>query len=88
MTIIKYYTARYGNSIKKVELSRETEKTVFHKSGRREAKVSDYCIYHDTWTEAHTHLVKQRTRALDIAKLKMASAEKDLCQVLALKEEN
>lgn len=50
--ITKYKTS-YGNKIEKVDCVRETDKRE-----RREAKISSYDCYFDTWEEAHEYLLK------------------------------
>lgn len=78
--IIKYMVKTWLNSIERVEILRETEKSVFFPrttfenkdiGERRESKSSGYGKYYDTWNEAHGHL-------LDNAKVKEGAAENNL----------
>jgi len=60
MAITKYRTSSWRPEIEQVEVTRETEQSVFIacKSGsdRREAKRSSYTQFHDSWADAHVYL--------------------------------
>ena len=54
--MIKYRTM--WNEIKEVEIKKETPKQVVLLDESREAKISDWRSYFDTWREAKAHLVE------------------------------
>jgi len=65
--IIKWETGGYGRDlIRRIECTRETEKSVWHirygKETRRD-KVSSYERVHDSWEEAKAFLVEKTTQS-------------------------
>lgn len=71
----KYEIAKYGHSIKRVEYTKETDKTVTlvtswagKKSERRAAKNTDYSKYFDSELEAVQHLIVRTSLRLDACK--------------------
>lgn len=83
MSIIKYRTDHFADKIEKVEVLRETEACVYlsrnptlgnKKDERREAKMSDYAQYHDSWADAHTYLMKKAEIAVKYASQNLKKA--------------
>lgn len=72
------------NGIEKIEIRGETTKLVTLLSGIREAKISEYNCYFDTWEEARAHLIEKVEK--DIRKyrtrLEMALAYKDKLEAM------
>ena len=86
ITKFKTQNKLYGILIEKVEVLRETARSVFVERGgrsqrceRREAKESEYNSYFDTWEEAHKHI--QAT-----ARIKIENARRVLEKALATYE--
>ena len=73
----KYRIGGYYVRIEEIEILRETESSVFiatthsRKKEQREAKVSSYHQYHDTWEAAHKYLLEK-------ASVRVASASRRL----------
>ena len=71
----RYQTTRWSTEIEEIEIIRETDDFVIlpcegRRKERREAKKSDYHLYHETWDAAHIYLLQ---RAKDrIAQLQWA----------------
>jgi len=81
--LVKFKTNYSAKTIVQVEVLRETTACVYlapvgrqikDKGERREAKISDFAQYHDTWSDAHTYLmrraesnVKEARRQLELA---------------------
>lgn len=69
---MKKFRTWYDTRIEEVEVTRETEQSVFlpagtrfHKNGeRREAKRSDHMNYFDTWDEARDFLIDREKDAI------------------------
>ena len=57
--MIKYKAILSLARIDKIEIAKETEKTVFLSNGRKANKVSDYASWHDTWEDARQHLLRE-----------------------------
>lgn len=92
--MIKYKT-RNKTDIEAVDVVRETEKCVFvpsvswgrkwdGKSVSREAKISEYSRYHDTWEEAHVYLLNKLDMRTELLRQRLESAEYDLSYVRAM----
>jgi hypothetical protein len=69
--------------IEEVEVERETESSVWIK-GRRNAKVTDYAMYFDTWEDAHDYLLKKCDEKIAYAKNQVLGLEDDRKKVWAL----
>lgn len=93
---VKYRTGGIGvEGIDAVELVRETPKMVVirepHYNDRsrliesRYLKGSSYCQLHDTWEDAHKHLIKVATLAVAETALKMATLEQKLVDIKRMK---
>jgi hypothetical protein len=84
----KYRTNRsnYPDYIHPVQVAKETEKSVWPVGGRnaREAKISDYVQYHDTWEEAHKWLVKRANKRVNSAIIRLAGEEGERDKILGL----
>jgi hypothetical protein len=63
--MIKYKAEHYywGHKINQEEVERETKTSVWVR-GARHAKVSQSGSYHDTWQDAHDHIVAGEERAV------------------------
>lgn len=60
----RYQTTRWDIKIEEIEVIRETESfmivpTEGRRKERREAKHSEYHLYHETWEAAHTYLLQR-----------------------------
>jgi hypothetical protein len=87
--MIKYRTEgtafRVKAQITSVKVDRETETSIWIK-GRRSNKVSQYEIYHDTWGDAHFHLLKEAGRHEQYALKKLEEANGCLGKVKAMEK--
>lgn len=73
----KYLTKTYYEHIQIVEVERESEQSVWIK-GTRNAKVTEYARYHDTFEEAKRHLIERHEKAIEYARDKIHRAESAL----------
>ncbi len=70
----KYQTSHWNIEIKEVEVVRETDNFIILswqygiKKERREAKHSEYHLYHDTWEAAHAYLLHRAEERVDQSK--------------------
>jgi hypothetical protein len=69
--------------IEEIEVERATTASVWI-NGRRNAKVTDYDMYHDTWDEAQSYLFRKCNEKIENAKRKILELEKARQKVLAL----
>ena len=85
--MIKYYTrCRYIDpTITSIEIDKETDKSVWI-NGRREAKRSEYRVYHDTWDDAKTFLLNRAESQVNSARYALNQAKGLLGNVKGLKE--
>lgn len=87
--VIKYRTRTYSSAIEEVEIVRETESSVFiaRNSGpeRRNAKVTTYDRYHDTWADAHAYLMVRAEFAVKHARQQLESANGNLGNIKGMK---
>ena len=74
---IKYRTNYAKDNIKEVEITRETNKSVFFlsyngkgKDERSERKESKYCMYFDTWVDAHLFLLNSAHKRVKSAEFR------------------
>lgn len=81
--MIKYRT--YFDKITAEEVKRETAKKVFLPNGRSESKATSYFSWHDTWEEAHAHLVKGAEDKVERLRLNLARANGILGQIKCMK---
>lgn len=77
--LVKFQTRRYGSKIERVECTRETESSVFFGT-QRQAKWSDWVQFHESWSDAHQHLmtsaeheVAAARRGLELANAKLGN---------------
>ena len=66
----RYRTTRWSIEIEEIEVLRETDNFVIlpqegRRKERREAKKSDYHLYHETWTIAHAYLLQRAEGRVD-----------------------
>lgn len=94
MGIVKFKTGYSIDKIERVEVLRETDKCVYlpTNSGygkgvdeRREAKSTEYAQYHDTWADAHTHLLKKAEGRVKAARLHLETVNGQLGTVKGMK---
>lgn len=83
--MIKYMVSRWKITIESVEVIKETEKFVvlarnnaFGTGTRREAKVSDYCRYFDSWGDAHQYHVDRLTGSIAATEAKLKQLKDEL----------
>jgi hypothetical protein len=89
--IIKFKTGGWGKSpIEAVECVRETAQSVWiagtHGGGEsRQAKVSGYICFHDTWELAHAYLLEKAERAVRHARENLEVANGKLGNIKGIK---
>jgi hypothetical protein len=84
--LVKFKTDYSAKTIEPVDVTRETSACVYLPSSfrsageRREAKVSDYAQYHNSWGDAHAYLlqkaaekVAEARRSLELANAKLGN---------------
>lgn len=88
--LVKFRTDYNANRIDVVEVLRETNASVFFlgSHGRtecREAKMSDWKQYHDTWADAHAYLMAKAQSCVDRARRALELANGHLGNVKGMK---
>lgn len=84
--MIKYRTGGWlGDKIQFVEAERETAQCIWI-NGRREAKISNYYRFHDSWAEAKAFLLVQAETRLASARRSLQTAEYELVDIKGLEE--
>ena len=73
--------------IDEVEVERETEHSVWI-NGRVNRKISDFCVYHDTWETAHNYILKHAQRRLDNKRNEYQRAKNVLLSIETMSKEN
>ena len=84
--MIKYKTK--FNEIEAIEVLRETEKQVVRlvgKTERRESKVCDWYMWHDTWEDAHAFLIAEAENEINSLRLQLDQAKGTLGQIKGMK---
>jgi len=76
--LIKYRTCSWKRAIEKVEVIKETEKSVWLSGKSHESKVSGHRCYFDTFEEAKKHLITKYKRRVVEAKTSLECSEIDL----------
>jgi glutathione peroxidase-family protein len=71
-------TKKFYLNIDKVEVERETNVSVWLKNGRREAKISDYSIYHNSFTEAKEYLINRKEKEIQRYQCEIKDSKQDL----------
>ena len=66
----RYHTTRWSIEIEEIEVLRETNSFMIlsqegRRKERREAKKTDYHLYHETWKAAHTYLLQRAEGRVD-----------------------
>ena len=91
--MIKYRAGTWKSSIKAVEVVKETAQfvvieieTEFNKVTLREAKVSDYSRYFDSWVEAHRYHVDRIISNIKATEAKLAKLNSELAEVSEMKD--
>jgi hypothetical protein len=89
--LVKFKTVGWGKGlIEPVECERETDLCVWvarFKGSKptRQAKISGYDCYHDTWELAHEYLMKKAQRAVDHARHILESENGKLGNIKGMK---
>jgi hypothetical protein len=87
--MIKYKTSSWEIGIVAVKVLRESDKSIWKSAHngyeQRVAKDTSYYKFHDTWGEAHAHLMERATKRLDRAKRSLAVAESELATIKDMK---
>ncbi len=78
------YLSRW-QEIKKVEIERETEASVWVKGSKR-AKSTSWERYHDTYEDARRHVINEAEKEVATARRELETAERKLATAKALKE--
>lgn len=94
MTITKFKTGSFTKGlIEQVECTRETDKCVYvigrYGHGDEESRVSkvgSYARFHDTWADAHAHLMKSAMAKVSIARGQLERANAELGNIKGLKQ--
>lgn len=88
--MIKYKTrsVRFGvhAEIIPVEVSRETDESIWLPRGRMERKRCESQCYHNTWADAKEYLLRHAQQHVDLAENKLEYSKRTLRYVLDLKE--
>jgi hypothetical protein len=75
---------RVEAKITPVEVERETESSVWI-NGNRRAKITEWDTFHDTWDEAHAHLLKHAEQQAQSARRNLEAANGSLGNVKGMK---
>jgi len=83
---ITMWCIRWGG-IKPVQCTKVTAGFVWpvERNGRRESRLSDWCSYHETWTDAHAALLAMAERQLAGARLQLEHAQGDIGRIKGMK---
>lgn len=88
----RFKTTRYSVSIEAVEITKETDKTVFFKvrSGaiHSERKQTDYHQWFTTWDQAHNFLVRRTENQIHTIEDRLIGAKEDLAELLQMARPN
>lgn len=71
--------------IERVEIERETEKSVWI-CGNRNAKRSEWYNYYDTWEDAHKALLNQQKACVDSLRLRLERSKGVLGNIKGMKK--
>jgi uncharacterized protein with von Willebrand factor type A (vWA) domain len=89
----KFKTARYyPTRIEEMEVLRETAQCVYvsdkfrHRTERREMKDTEFHRIHDSWEEAHAHLLEKAENALTNARSALQRAQDVLGNVKGMRK--
>lgn len=74
------------DKITEVDVVGETAMFVKLHGGRKDAKMSSYKCYFDTWKEAHDHILEEAQIKVDSAKLSLERAKGKYGQIKGMKE--
>ena len=88
VSMIKYRTTKHRTEIEAIEVVRESEHSVWlpeHGTECREAKVSHYQSYFDTWEEAHSSVLARTTSRLESLRSSLEFAQAQYDAVAAMK---
>ena len=81
-----YKYKQWLGEIRKVEIKRESEHSVWLKGGRREKKRTNYQNYFDTWEEAMDHIIGAAFKKVCHYQYLLQKAEVELEKAHALEE--
>jgi poly(3-hydroxyalkanoate) synthetase len=83
--ITKFRTGGFGRQlIEAVEVERETDSSVWIK-GNRNAKITSYHKYWDSWEEAHAYLLERADRSLQDARRALERAQGEYGNIKGMK---
>jgi hypothetical protein len=86
--MIKFRTERTSwgvvTKITPVEVERESDSSLWI-NGRRSAKTSQHETYHDTWDQAHAHLMERANQNCESARYNLQTANGKLGNVKGMK---
>lgn len=89
----KFYTTHWSSKIDTVEIERESDSSVWVKGNgyksdslRRVNKKGSTHAYHDTWEDAHAHLLNRASRAAESLKERLQQARSALGQIESMKK--
>jgi hypothetical protein len=92
--LIKFRTGYGADRIERVEVLRETSACVYlprnatrgnPKGEQREAKLSEFAQYHDTWNAAHAYLIRKAEGDVDMARGRLEVARGKLGNIKGMK---
>ncbi len=92
--MIKYKTGRWKNEIEEVKIIKETAKQVTYAYNdwngspceRREAKESNYHQYHDSWEDAHEHLLNKAHSRIESLRSQLQRAQGEYGNLKGMKK--
>lgn len=89
--MIKYIAKIYPSEIEKTEVVGETDKFVtvetYGSRTRRQAKVSEFECFFDTWADAHKHLLNLAEKKLKARKIRLNEAEEEYRRLYLLEQD-
>jgi hypothetical protein len=85
-SVIKYRTRNWGSDIEKIEVVKETEKTVTIKGYGRVSRSGQYENIFDTWEDAHEYLLKRIDDKIESARIDILKYEKERAEIQALRQ--
>lgn len=83
----KYKVSRYGSSIKRLEIKRETDNTVWVKSYGQYRKRSDGFCFCDTLEEAKQEIVDKLKKDLDYHRIMINKIEDKIKEIEEMQDE-
>jgi hypothetical protein len=84
--MIKYIAMSYGNEIQKIEVIKETDKTVTLPNGSRDYKSTSWKNYFDTFADAFEYLVDRENKAIRRYERQIEVHRENLKEIRNIKE--